>query len=702
MVRNEMTTLRLPMAAPHARARTWLGGKTMRHLAADPLFLLGVGLGVGALLVGAAGPNGDTVRLAAISIVFLAGQALAAVAIPYLHPSTVQRNLTLAMRFGLAIVYVTAVSGLIGDPVFRPTGALYIPIVALAAAQGSREALVVGLASAAVYLMPVLLATPEHLTQNAQRAIALAATSILISIGIRRTVSALTMTVRRLGAALAHDRRRSRQVAAVESVGRLLAATGASPETLDRVVSLLREDLGYDFVSLYLGTSHRMRLAAQRGYDTVIEEFDGSSGVVGRVMRTSALAVVADVATDPDYVSASGAVRAEISAPLIADGELVGIVNVEAEATTELDRSDVETISLVAERLASALALARERERLASRAELFHRLTVFATAVNGTLDPERVQQKIVEGVSTALAASSVVLTILDRSTGRYFVRAVAGDYRDFLGVEIVPGEGLAGRAVRDRALVLVDKYDGTSDPRALAAGAAGETVGGAAVPLIRDDVVVGALTLVRRDLDRPFGRDETEALPILAGLVALAVTNTFLHADMTELSIRDSLTGLFNRRYLDTTITRLEAARDRSPREERRRAAVVIFDLDHFGDFNKQHGHQTGDVILRSFAELLQRRFRGSDVVSRYGGEEFLAILDGATVDQARAVADEIRVAFALVRVSGPEGTLLSATVSAGCAGIGADNDRFADAIARADVGLVTAKRAGRNRVVAA
>jgi diguanylate cyclase (GGDEF)-like protein len=89
-------------------------------------------------------------------------------------------------------------------------------------------------------------------------------------------------------------------------------------------------------------------------------------------------------------------------------------------------------------------------------------------------------------------------------------------------------------------------------------------------------------------------------------------------------------------------------------------------------------------------------------VVARYGGEEFLAILDGATAEQAQAVAEEIRVAFALARVSGPEGTLLSATVSAGCSGIGADNDRFVDAIARADVGLVTAKRAGRNRVVTA
>jgi diguanylate cyclase (GGDEF)-like protein len=184
--------------------------------------------------------------------------------------------------------------------------------------------------------------------------------------------------------------------------------------------------------------------------------------------------------------------------------------------------------------------------------------------------------------------------------------------------------------------------------------------------------------------------------------VALAVTNTFLHADMTELSIRDSLTGLFNRRYLDATIARLEAARSRSEVDDRKRAAVVIFDLDHFGAFNKQHGHQTGDAILRSFADILKRRFRGSDVVARYGGEEFLAVLDGATIDQARALAEEIRTAFALVRVPGPDGTLLAATVSAGCAGMGTDNDHFGEIIARADVGLVMAKRAGRNRVIVA
>jgi len=697
-----MTTLRMPIASSHALKRSRLGNRTARRLLADPLFVLGLGLGVGALLVAVTGDDRDKSRLIAITILFLAGQAIAAVSAPRLHPGPAQRTMITSARFALAIGYVTVATGLIGDPSFRPTGALYIPIVALAAALGTRQAVIVGVSAIAIYLLPVVYATPEHLVSNTQRAVALAAASIILSIGTRRTVSALTVTVRRLGTALAHDRRRSRQVAAVESVGRLLAATGPSSETLERIVTLLRQDLGYDFVSVYLGSDRRMRLAAQRGYETWIEEFDGSSGVLGRVMRTKTVAFVPDVTADPDYLSASGSVQAEISAPLMIAGELVGVINVEAQTTEDLDQTDVDTMTLVAERLASALALARERERLASRAELFQRLTTFAATVNGTLVPERLQQEIVDGVREALIATVVALTILDRTTGRYIVKAMAGTDQAYLGIEVGHGEGLAGRAIRDRALVVDDRFDIATVATAVAAGAASDLLAGAAVPLIRDDVVVGALTIIRSDLDAPFGPDELEALPILAGLVALAVTNTFLHAEVTELSIRDSLTGLFNRRYLDAAVARLDSGRARRTPDDRSRAAVVIFDLDHFGAFNKRHGHQTGDAVLRAFADILRRRFRGSDIVARYGGEEFVAVLEGATVDDARAIAEEIRTAFALVEIIGNDGGRLSATVSAGCAAMGADSSRFDDIMAKADVGLVMAKRAGRNRVIAA
>ena len=128
-------------------------------------------------------------------------------------------------------------------------------------------------------------------------------------------------------------------------------------------------------------------------------------------MRTGELQFVPDVAVDSDYLSASGVVKAEISAPLFVDHALVGMINVEARATAELDASDVETMRLVAERMASALALASERERLAARAELFRRLTSFATAVNATLDPARVHQSIVDELADLLGADSVGLTV---------------------------------------------------------------------------------------------------------------------------------------------------------------------------------------------------------------------------------------------------------------------------------------------------
>ena len=697
-----MTSIRLSVPAERARGRARFAQRALRRITRDTHAILGIGLVVTILTIGWVGDHDHILTVIAVSLEFLAAQMIAALVAPHLRPTGFQRQLIGATRFVLAIVYISVATGLLRSGEFRPAAVLFIPVVALAAVQGTRPAILVGIAAITLYLLPVLTATPDNLSIDAQRAVALSGTALLLSVGTRRTISALTVTVGRLGTSLARDRRRSRQVAAVESVGRLLAANGPDATALERIVTVLQQDLGYDLTSVYLGNSSKMRLAAQRGYDTVIEEFDGTSGVLGRVMRTKAIAFVPDVTTDPDYRSASSIVRAEISAPMLVDGEVVGIVNVEARATTHLDQDDVDTMSLVADRLASALALAGERERLAARAELFRRLTSFATVVNGTLDPERLNQAIVDEVRPVLGADSVVLIVLDRASSQYFIRALVPESKEYLGLPIEPGDGLAGRAIRDRALVVDDRFDPNRSSVLKAGGGVAEPLSGAAVPLIRDDVVVGALSILRMGVDRPFAPDELEALPIVAGLVALAITNTFLHAEVTELSVRDSLTGLFNRRHLDANIARMEAARLRRKPKDRDRAAAILFDLDHFGDINKQYGHGAGDALLRAFADLLRARFRGSDLVARYGGEEFLAILDAATADQAAAVAEEIRTSFALVQVIGPDGSPVTATVSAGCAAMGTDEDRFADIVARSDVGLVMAKRAGRNRVIAA
>ena len=605
------------------------------------------------------------------------------------------------VRFVLAVAYVTLANWFIGDAGFRPAAILYIPIVALAAAFSARDAIVVGCLEVAIYLLVVLFSTPDHSTTAAQRAIGLTVTAVVLSIGIRRTVAAMTLAMSRSRTARARDRRHSRQVSAVEEVGRLLAMTGPTDETLDRVIGLLEIDLGYRFVSVYLGKAGSMKLVAHRGYDAVIETFDGSAGIMGRVMRTGETAFVPDVSLDPDYLGANDAVHAEISAPLKVGTELIGVVNVEAPNVNDLDRSDLKTVLLVADRLASALALARERGRLEKRAEIFRRLAIFSSVVNGTLNTESLYEQIVGAIPDVIDAGIVVLTVLDRTTGTYWTRAAFGTDDKYVGLEVTIGEGLAGRAIGERSIVVDNGFARDRYPRVAGREDGPDVVAGLAIPLVRDEAIVGALTLVR-EAGRPFEPAELEVLPVLAGLTALSVTNTLLYGDVTESSIRDPLSGLFNRRHLDAVLSQMDASRGRQAPDDRRRMSVILFDLDRFGSFNKRFGHQTGDAVLRRFADVLLKRMRTADLVARFGGEEFVVVLDGASLVEASRVAEEIRGRFAATAVEAPDGSRVSATVSAGCAAMGADLGTFADLLARADMALAIAKHAGRNRVVTA
>jgi diguanylate cyclase (GGDEF)-like protein len=127
-----------------------------------------------------------------------------------------------------------------------------------------------------------------------------------------------------------------------------------------------------------------------------------------------------------------------------------------------------------------------------------------------------------------------------------------------------------------------------------------------------------------------------------------------------------------------------------------------MFDLDHFGLFNKRYGHEAGDAVLRAFAGILLTRFRASDVVARYGGEEFVAVLEGSTLENSMHVAEEVRHSLEQRTIIGPRGEELHATVSAGCACIDEAEPTREALVRAADVGLFIAKRAGRNQVASA
>ena len=168
---------------------------------------------------------------------------------------------------------------------------------------------------------------------------------------------------------------------------------------------------------------------------------------------------------------------------------------------------------------------------------------------------------------------------------------------------------------------------------------------------------------------------------------------------LSERTIRDALTGLHNRRFFDAEVERLEERWSHLPVEERPPVSVIIFDLDHFGEVNNQHGHQVGDTVLRYFSDLLTDRFREHDLVARYGGEEFVAVLEGVASVDATRIAEDVRATLEHSSIDVGTGTPIHVTVSAGCAELGEDRSTSAG-LSQADVWLSQAKRAGRNQVI--
>ena len=182
----------------------------------------------------------------------------------------------------------------------------------------------------------------------------------------------------------------------------------------------------------------------------------------------------------------------------------------------------------------------------------------------------------------------------------------------------------------------------------------------------------------------------------VADQLGLAVANLKLRETLRNQSIRDPLTGLFNRRYLEETLERelLRAGRTEGA------LGVVMIDLDHFKTFNDTHGHDAGDKLLRELGRLLQTSIRGGDVACRYGGEEFLLILPGATAEITRQRAEHIRTAIQQLSVSQRGQSVGSITLSAGVAAF-PDHGTTSDALVQAaDAALYRAKSEGRDRVV--
>jgi two-component system cell cycle response regulator len=168
-------------------------------------------------------------------------------------------------------------------------------------------------------------------------------------------------------------------------------------------------------------------------------------------------------------------------------------------------------------------------------------------------------------------------------------------------------------------------------------------------------------------------------------------------AESIELAVTDGLTGLHNRRYLDTHLqTLVERARNRG-----RELSLLITDIDKFKSINDTYGHATGDDVLREFANRLRQNVRGMDLACRYGGEEFVIVMPDTSAQMAAEVAERLRESVEEAGFASAD-QMLSVTTSVGVATLNRNSeDNMSDLLKQADTALYEAKAGGRNKVVA-
>ena len=214
-------------------------------------------------------------------------------------------------------------------------------------------------------------------------------------------------------------------------------------------------------------------------------------------------------------------------------------------------------------------------------------------------------------------------------------------------------------------------------------------------PLVAQNNLMGLL--YREAYGPAFAEGADQLATMLAEQVSLALANLDLREQLRSQAIRDQLTGLYNRRFLEDALTREtgRAARSGEP------VAVAILDVDHFKRINDTYGHEAGDAVLRELGQVLLKTIRKTDIVGRFGGEEFLMLLPGASVDVAQARALAVLEAVRAMEVAIPNGAPLNRiTASIGVAAMPLHVARGDALVAAADAALYQAKGQGRNRVV--
>lgn len=320
-----------------------------------------------------------------------------------------------------------------------------------------------------------------------------------------------------------------------------------------------------------------------------------------------------------------------------------------------------------------------------------------AQIVVSSLDLDEVLQNILHSAMTIMDMPAGTIALYDEGAEKLELHAHAGLSETFTAHNswtVKPG-GLTHEILERGELFVIEDTERAeffNNPLAVKEGLRSLI----AVPLKMQRSIVGVL-YVDDFVPRRFPQDKLELLSVLGSFASMSIDNARLHQRTLELACTDGLTGLYNQRQFKKVFAEEMARAGRYSKP----LSIILLDVDDFKKFNDAYGHPNGDIVLQQMAGLLRELLRGSDLVFRYGGEEFVILLPETAFPATLRVAERIRV---FVETETPKYlNLITAssgvTVSIGVASFPEDGDTMAALFKTVDDLMYEAKRHGKNRV---
>jgi len=389
--------------------------------------------------------------------------------------------------------------------------------------------------------------------------------------------------------------------------------------------------------------------------------------------------------------------------PLVMRDEVVGVLAIRHKGKTK-PFSDFELFLL--KQITSHAAICintcrlykkrqKEKEDLDKILQNLSLLYSIGKAMNYISDLKSLLQYILSQAIEITSAEKGSIMLHDLESNRLIIRVLAGladkEYQEKVNNNEIkcrtfkPGEGIAGRVYLTAKPMVVNNI---RDDDLFVESESSFVNSIACIPMVVYNDVIGVINVTNKRGGMDFSEEDVQMLKAVADQAAVAINK----AQLWDMAVTDSLTGLYVRRYF---MVKLQEELHRADRYNTI-LTIVMADIDRFKKINDTYGHDVGDKVLETIGKFFQKNIRDVDIIARYGGEEFILMIPEADKEAAYCLAERLREKFSEIDL----GHLPKITISLGIAAYPLDGTEIDDLIKKADAAMYAAKQAGRNKVM--